>query len=167
MQTTDSPPTSGPIYVPAEQRIPAEALDERLRRLENLLVQRYPGPPPDGLTPNTLMPLASTTETGESAKRSLGEMPVMREIKLIAQMYLDPRYRLSRLAQFGVPGMLIACLLNYLLFNYLLIQIPFLTHVVERLILIVLGITLYLILRNETLRYRNVLDYLSQVGRPT
>jgi dipeptide/tripeptide permease len=76
-------------------------------------------------------------------------------------MYLDPRYRLSRVGQFGVPAVFLAALVNYLILNYLIVNIPFLTQFTERVILLGLGMVLFLLLRREAARYRVVLDYLA------
>ena len=87
------------------------------------------------------------------------------ELRLIVRMYFDPRYRLSRLAQFGVPTVLALFLFNYLLFNVLLaIQIPLVFPVCERVGCVVLAVALYKILAREAVRYRQVLDYLGVYG---
>jgi hypothetical protein len=90
---------------------------------------------------------------------------VLGELKLILRMYLDPRYRLSRLTQFGAPGVLLGIVGNYFFFNYsCLLPIPFLPQIVERGVIVILAYVLVKILSREAGRYRQVLDYLSRYG---
>jgi hypothetical protein len=89
---------------------------------------------------------------------------IFKELRLIGQMYLDPRYRLSRVAQIGVPLVLILMVGNYFFFGWLMIQIPLMTPVVERVVLIFLAIALYKVLSREAGRYNEVLQYLARYG---
>jgi hypothetical protein len=154
-------PASPPVFVPAE-----EATLDRLRKLEALVesLQRpgLMGSPP-GFTPliQPPAPLVVLNAAANSARRRWLDWPVIREFRFIAFMYLDPRYRLSRVGQFGVPAVFLAALVNYLILNYLIVNIPFLTQFTERVILLGLGMVLFLLLRREAARYRVVLDYLA------
>ncbi|OWK47115.1 hypothetical protein [Fimbriiglobus ruber] len=85
-----------------------------------------------------------------------------REFRLIFRMYFDPRYRLSRVAQFGGPVILGLMVLNYFTFSFW--SVPILAPIFERVILILLALTLYKILSREALRYDEVLKYLSRYG---
>ena len=78
-------------------------------------------------------------------------------------MYFDPRYRLSRLAQVGVPLVVVVMVINYLFWNYLA-AIPVLSQICERVALAVLAVVLYKLLAMESLRYKAVLDYLARYG---
>jgi hypothetical protein len=80
----------------------------------------------------------------------------------MARMYFDSRYRTSRLAQFAVPGLLCSMGLNYAFFSFLFIQIPILSPLAERVVLILLAVALYKVLSWEAARYKEVLNYLSR-----
>ena len=160
-----------PEFVPAP---PAESTEDRLRRLEVALATMHPGLAPDGYAPAVpsgagVIPLSlmvnAAVDPRETGRRVLRDLPVLRELRLIAQMYLDPRYRLSRVGQFGVPLIVIFAVLNYTAFVWIFPSIPFLSPVAERIILLALGAALAAILSREALRYRAVLDYLARVGR--
>ena len=162
-----------PEFLPAPQ---AESTEDRLRRLEVALATMHPGLAPDGYAPAVpppsgagVIPLSlmvnAAVDPGETGRRMLRHLPVLRELRLIAQMYLDPRYRLSRVGQFGVPLIVIVAVLNYTAFAWIFPSIPFLSPVAERMILLILGAALAAVLSREALRYRAVLDYLARVGR--
>ncbi|MGL6073293.1 MAG: hypothetical protein ACRC8S_03920 [Fimbriiglobus sp.] len=102
---------------------------------------------------------------GEKSAESIWSFfQIFKELRLIAQMYLDPRYRVSRLAQIAVPSVFILMIGNYFFFGWLMIQIPLLTPVVERTVLIFLAIALYKVLSREAGRYNEVLQYLARYG---
>ncbi len=161
-----------PEFVPGP---PAESTEDRLRRLEVALATLHPGLAPDGYAPAVppsgagVIPLSlimnAAVDPREAGRRVLRDLPVLRELRLIAQMYLDPRYRLSRVGQFGVPLIVIVAVLNYTAFAWILPSIPILSPVAERMILLALGVALAALLSREALRYRAVLDYLARVGR--
>ena len=156
---------------------PAESTEDRLRRLELALASMHPGlapdgyapplPPPSpgaGVIPLSLMVNAAVDPEG-ARRRVFRELPVLRELRLVAQMYLDPRYRLSRIGQFGAPIIVALAVLNYTLFTWLFPVIPFLSPITERLLLLILGAALAVVLNREALRYQAVLDYLARLGR--
>lgn len=160
-----------------ESSTPAESTEDRLRRLEHALASMHPGLAPDGYAPPMppsspgagVIPLSLMVNTAVdpdgARRRVFRELPILRELRLIAQMYLDPRYRLSRIGQFGVPIIVTLAVLNYTLFTWLFPVIPFLSPITERILLLILGAALAVVLNREALRYRNVLDYLARVGR--
>jgi hypothetical protein len=114
-----------------------------------------------------LVPAAATvaaTAAGKAVGNVVGFTNPLRELRLMLGMYFDPRYRLSRIAQFGVPGILMLIALNYVLFGWW-VQIPLFSLVIERVNLIVLAVVLYKILAREAARYADVLRYLAQYGR--
>jgi hypothetical protein len=88
---------------------------------------------------------------------------ILGEFKTIARMYFDPRYRLSRVAQIAVPGILALFVLNYFIFAYTC-ALPILPMVAERLMYIPLTLALYKVLVREVARYREVLAYLARYG---
>jgi hypothetical protein len=151
---------------------PAETTEERLRRLERMVATMHPGLAPDGYSPplpptgGPVIPLSLLVNAAvdpESARRRIiGELPILREIKLIVRMYLDPRYRLSRLAQLGVPTLIALAVFNYVCFAFLFPTIPFLSPIAERLILLLVGAAFAVVLSREALRYQAVLDYLAR-----
>jgi hypothetical protein len=100
--------------------------------------------------------------TGEKLESVWSLFHVFKELRLIFQMYFDPRYRVSRLAQLAVPAVFALIAVNYAFFNYLMISIPVLTPIAERLVLIFLAVALYKILSREAARYNEVLLYLAR-----
>jgi uncharacterized protein YacL len=61
-----------------------------------------------------------------------------------------------------ILGLLVA---NYLLFNVLVVQIPVVTPILERAILIVLAVLLYKVLMREVARYRQTIAQFAIGGR--
>ena len=115
---------------------------------------QYPFPPGAAMPPN------------EPSVWSWFMSSVIGEIKLIGRMYLDPRYRLSRFAQLGVPILLAAFVFNYFFFLLPPIgSLPVVREILERVVCILLSIGLYKVLAREVVRYRQVLEYLSQYGQ--
>ena len=115
---------------------------------------QYPFPPGAAMPPN------------EPSVWSWFTSSVLGEIKLIVRMYLDPRYRLSRFAQLGVPIILVAFVFNYFFFLLPPIgAIPIVREILERFVCVLLSIGLYKVLARELIRYRQVLEYLSQYGQ--
>ncbi len=164
---------------------PADILTERLLRLEEALArmqQQLPaalGPAPEGLAAGTDpahpdRPLLTDSLTGAivpalfsrtgDASGFWGRIPILAEFSLMFRMYVDPRYRLSRVAQFGVPIVLGVMMLNYITFAYFF-AIPLLGLILERIGLIVLSVVLYKILSREAARYSAVLEYLTRYTR--
>lgn len=88
---------------------------------------------------------------------------ILGEIKIIARMYFDPRYRLSRVAQFGVPIILSLFVLNYFFWNFTC-ALPIMPLIAERIMYIPLSLALYKVLVREVARYREVLAYLARYG---
>lgn len=154
---------------------PGETTEERLARLERALLAMQPANAPDGYAPvpppnnGPVIPLSLLVNAAvdpESARRRvLGDIPVLRELKLVLRMNFDPRYRQSRVAQFGIPLILALAVLCYITFNLLFPSIPFVSPVIERLFIMILGAALAMILMRETGRYREVLNYLARIGR--
>jgi hypothetical protein len=90
---------------------------------------------------------------------------VVSAISLLAAMPRDPRYRISGWCRLGVPALLAAAVLNFLIWNYLLI-IPVFATIMERVLLVGIGMGGYVLLKHELDRYRNVLDYIAVYGSP-
>ncbi len=153
---------------------PLETTEERLRRLEQMVATMHPGLAPDGYSPplppaGPVIPLSllvnAAVDPASARRRIIGELPVLREIKLVVRMYLDPRYRLSRLTQLGVPALIALAVFNYCCFGFLFPVIPFISPIAERLILLIVGAAFAVVLNREALRYQAVLDYLARAGR--
>lgn len=90
---------------------------------------------------------------------------VVTAVSLLAAMPRDRRYRISGWCRLGLPALIAAVVLNYLIWNYLLI-IPIFATIMERVLLMGIGIGGYVLLKHELDRYRNVLDYIAVYGSP-
>jgi hypothetical protein len=136
-----------------------EVLAERLTRLEQTLSQMQAaasGPPvPAHYVAPT--PLPSTPEQ----RLRLWSLAAFRNV---AAMHFDPRYRMSNLARYGVPLILLLLVCNYLLFT-LVVTIPVFSPLCERLLIMTLSFGLFKILSRELSRYEAVLNYLAQYTR--
>ncbi|CAN5366866.1 hypothetical protein BH11PLA2_BH11PLA2_47540 [soil metagenome] len=108
--------------------------------------------PPPGAMPNT----------PEDSVRHWLFHGLLSELRLIPGMYFDSRYRLSRLCQIAVPCIFVLLVINYLFFNYSLGFIPAVPQILERVIILILGVLLYKVLSREADRYRGVLEYLAR-----
>jgi hypothetical protein len=125
---------------------------------------------PSGLAPTAqyipaipaALPPGATPTPHDDLHRASMLRSLLAELRLIPRMYFDPRYRLSRLAQVGVPVVFVMLVVNYLFFNYSLGFIPAVPQIVERVLIILLGIVLYQILAREAARYKAVLEYLDR-----
>ena len=100
-----------------------------------------------------------------AAANAWSRLSVLRELRLIFGMYVDARYRVSRVTQLAMPGLLLLMVANYFFFNWFTIGIVVVTPVLERCVLIVLAVALYKVLSREANRYASVLQYLSQYSR--
>jgi hypothetical protein len=118
--------------------------------------------PPEKMYAATTVPPEVGVPTGQSLWRWFVS-GVVAEVTTVARMYFDPRYRLSRVAQFGVPAILVLFVLNYFLFNYTC-ALPVVPQIGERLMCVVLALALYKVLVREVARYRQVLEYLARYG---
>jgi hypothetical protein len=89
---------------------------------------------------------------------------LLAELRLIATMYFDPRYRISRTTQFALPGILLVLIFNYFFFS-VWVNITFVSPFVERVLAVIAGMLIYTLLIREVARYREVLAYLARYGR--
>ena len=166
---TDPPPDHplAPVLIPAPSA--GESAEDRLRRLEETVVRLTRAvEPPHGYSPAPLIALPAPSGPVGSEPDSIRRWysGIFREVRLIVRLYLDPRYRLSRVAQFGVPAVLLLMVANYFFFAYACFcGIPILSHIGERVLNLVFAVVGYSILRRESLRYQAVLDYLARTGR--
>lgn len=164
-----------------------ETVDDRLRRLEQALatmqntahvedqvaervVARLTSSYDPGLMPaltEAVLPAMAARAADEAARGFWTRVQGFKELRLMARMYLDPRYRLSRVGQFGVPLVLGLMVFNYLFFNWIIAVplLPFVGTVMERLGLVVLAVVLYKLLSREAARYDAVLNYLARYAR--
>jgi hypothetical protein len=119
-----------------------------------------PPPPPQGAVLHPPSPPAPA----DTAPRRWFLPNLIAELRLIATMYFDPRYRISRTTQFALPGILLLLIFNYCFFS-VWVSITFLSPFVERLLAVIAGMLIYTLLIREVARYREVLAYLARYGR--
>lgn len=157
---------------------PLESLAERLRSLESQLAAlQSRGTPPGPLPAGYAAPSAPPSATGGVLGAAAGLLPALaaaggfwsrfnflRELRLAVGMYVDSRYRVSRVTQLAAPGLLALMVANYFFFNGLMISIFLVTPILERAVLIVLAVALYQVLSREAARYGEVLAYLNRYG---
>ena len=86
-------------------------------------------PPPQGAVLHPPTPVDST-------ERKWFLHQVAAELRLVATMYFDPRYRISRTTQFALPGIVLVLIFNYFFFS-VWVHIAFLSPVLERLLVVV------------------------------
>lgn len=123
-------------------------------------------PVPDVVIPPSLVPGGEATlKVVNAARRPWLLFDLLREFGSTARMYMDPRYRVRRATQLMVPLILGLLAANYLLFNVLVLQVPIVTPVLERAILIVLAVLLYKVLMREVARYRQTIALFAIGGR--
>jgi hypothetical protein len=118
------------------------------------------------LIPPSLVPGGeSALKVVNAARRPWMLFDLLREFGSTVKMYMDPRYRVRRATQLMVPVILGLLVANYLLFNVLVVQIPVVTPILERAILIVLAVLLYKVLMREVARYRQTIAQFAIGGR--
>jgi hypothetical protein len=144
-------------------RLSALAADrERNPDSGSMLVLAGPGetvpPPPQGAV---LHPPAPPADPGP---RRWFLPNLLAELRLIATMYFDPRYRISRTTQFALPGIVLLLIFNYFFFS-VWVSITFLSPFVERTLAVIAGMLIYTLLIRELARYREVLAYPARYGR--
>jgi hypothetical protein len=114
-------------------------------------------PPPQGAV------LRPPSPPADPAQRKWLLAQLAAEFRMALRMYFDPRYRISRTAQFALPGILALLVFDYFFFS-VWVSIPFLSPVAERLLAVLLAVFAYKLLTRELARYREVLDYLAKYG---
>ena len=114
-------------------------------------------PPPDGT-------IFTPPEQHEPAHRVWFFVELWAEMRLAVQMYFDPRYRVSRMAQVAFPLFFALLALNYFLFS-VWFSISVISPIAERLLDVILAVLAYRVLVRELDRYRAVLDYLAKYAR--
>ncbi|MBY0459448.1 MAG: hypothetical protein K2V38_19170, partial [Gemmataceae bacterium] len=136
-----------------------------------------PAPTPDGpalpALANAILPLVrllppppvgtilAPPEPHDAPRRGWFVLQLWAELRLATQMYFDPRYRISRVAQIAFPALLGLMVLNYFFFTQWF-SVWVVSPIAERLLGIVLVVIGYRILQREMDRYRAVLDYLAR-----
>lgn len=166
---------------PDEPAPQVETVADRLQKLEQAVASLTArvgrnGTTPDGMAASfgglvpvalagALVPVVPQDPPPGTEPNLWDRFAVWRELRLMAHMYFDPRYRLSRLCQFGMPAVLVLMVLNF----FFLGAIPYIGFLLERLALVVLAVALYKLLSWESARYAAVLRYLAQSdqGRPS
>jgi hypothetical protein len=114
-------------------------------------------PPPKGAV------LHPPETTIDPSQRTWFLTQLIAEFRLAIRMYFDPRYRISRTAQFALPAIAVLVLVNYFLFSAL-INIAILSPIAERLLDVMLCVIGYKLIIRELSRYREVLSYLASYG---
>jgi len=159
-----------PLVSPEAWNDPTAPIVERLAKLEEAvskLVEKSLEPPPPILEAPPPMYLPPPPPPPPPEPMGLAKSRgwrLLAGIRQVGQMYFDPRYRMSRIAYFGVPAVIIALVLNYLFFTWVF-TLPFFAPVAERLIIIVLAIVLFHILSRKLSRYKDVLEYLMRYSK--
>lgn len=177
-----------PVALPAD--VPAGGLAERMHRLEGEVAElrhtmselaeivvgdirerresavAVSAPMSDLPIPPSLVPGGeSTLKAVNALRRPWLLFDLLREVAATVRMYMDPRYRVRRATQLMVPLILVLLGLNYLLFNVLIIQVPVVSPVLERVIGILLAVLLYKVLMREVARYRQTIAQFAVGGR--
>jgi hypothetical protein len=131
---------------------------------------------PEGATSGTILPLRllppppegtilAPPESHEPARRGWFFGQLWADVRLAAQMYFDPRYRVSRTAQVAFPLFAALVVFNYFFFS-VWFSLTVVSPVAERLLDVALVVLAYRILVRELDRYRAVLDYLAKYASP-
>jgi hypothetical protein len=116
--------------------------------------------------PPSLVPGGETTiQAVKSLRRPWLLFDLIREVGVTVKMYMDPRYRVRRGTQLMVPFILAVFVLNYLVFNHTILDIPVFKHIAEGLVEIILAVLLYKVLMREVARYRQVIAQFAMGGR--
>ena len=150
-------PSSVPPLPPAPPAEAPEAPEGTAPPRAVLPLVRLLPPPPEGV-------ILAPPEIQEPRRRTWFLVELWAELRLAVRMYFDPRYRVSRTAQIAFPLFFILLALNYFLFG-MLISIPVVSPVAERLIDVLLAVLAYRVLIRELDRYRVVLDYLARYAQ--
>ena len=145
------------------------------------MTEPSPVPPapeaPEGVSSNAILPLVrllppppegtilAPPEVQEPGRRGWFFGQLWADVRLAAQMYFDPRYRVSRTAQIAFPLFAALVVLNYFVFS-VWVSISFVSPVAERLLDVILVVLAYRVLVRELDRYRAVLDYLTKYAAP-
>jgi hypothetical protein len=116
--------------------------------------------PTPGL-PNPIESFRMVQSVNQAAKPIRG---FWNAVQQLLDMPRDKRYQMSGWTRLGVPVLIAAIVLNFFFWNYLL-AIPLLATVLERVLLALFSIAVYLMLSKELERYRKVLDYISTYER--
>jgi hypothetical protein len=116
--------------------------------------------------PASIVPGGQATLTAVNAlRRPWLLIDLLREIGAGFRMYADPRYRTTRSTKVLVPVILALFVLNYLAFNYTLLDIPVIRQLVQGLIEVILAVLLYKVVSREVARYRQAMALLSVGAR--
>ncbi len=115
--------------------------------------------------PASLIPGGKTINTVNTLRRHWLLIDLLGQIGTMVRMYLHPRYRVRRSTQLTVVVLIGLFIANYLVFNLLVLHIPIVSEVMERLLDILLAALLYMVLSREVIRYRQVVGQLTLAPR--
>jgi hypothetical protein len=116
--------------------------------------EAFSAPASDMAIPASLVPGGQSTVN--ALRRPWLLVDLIKEVGATIRMYTDPRYRIRRGTQLMVPLLFLLFGLDYLVFNYTMLDIPVFRHLLERLVEVVLAILLYKVVSREVARYRQI-----------
>lgn len=161
-ETASQSRESAPIHTPADRADPFDFTSPPPVYREPEVAKSKPAPSVNtGTAAGQALAVFTQAAPNQGAnwKYWWSKIPILTELGLMVRMYFDPRYRLSRFAQFGVPTLLGLMLMNYFTFSFFF-NFPLLGAFFERGVLVVLAVLLYKVLAREVGRYELVLDYI-------
>jgi len=149
-----------------EQRVTEKLLAKMSEHNPVAMLPSVSGLATGSLFQGVMTAAATAAVDGKAAKLTStfwDALGILKEFQLIFRMYFDPRYRLSRVAQLGVPIILVLMVLNYLNFTQVW-TLAIVAPIMERGTFLALAFIMYKILSREAQRYSDVLKYLAQFG---
>jgi hypothetical protein len=124
-----------------------------------------PEPPPEGvILPMPTSPLSVGPESGrdDSPPHPLWSwMQSLADLRLVVAMYFDSRYRMSRLTQWGLRALIGLVVFDYFFFA-VWFTVPFISPILERLLIVLATLIAYKLVKMELIRYRRARDYISR-----
>jgi hypothetical protein len=131
------------------------------------VVSLPPEPPPEG----AILPMQSShsqaepgsipSDTTASSHRLWSWLQSLADLRLMLAMYFDPHYRMSRLTQLGLLALVGLVVFDYFFFA-VWFSVPFVSPILERLLIVMATLIAYKLIKLELIRYRRVRDYMSR-----
>jgi len=88
-------------------------------------------------------------------------MQSLADLRLVVAMYFDSRYRMSRLTQWGLLALIGLVVFDYFFFA-VWFTVPFISPILERLLIVLATLIAYKLVKMELIRYRRARDYISR-----
>lgn len=125
-----------------------------------------PEPPPEGvILPMPTSPLSVGPESGRDDSPPphplWSWMQSLADLRLVVAMYFDSRYRMSRLTQWGLRALIGLVVFDYFFFA-VWFTVPFISPILERLLIVLATLIAYKLVKMELIRYRRARDYISR-----